>query len=69
MTLTPENYSEQVTFEALVDGNVTNQNETRNIEITGTQPLPDGALLEARTRDGSYRMAFAAHAELQRSRG
>jgi kojibiose phosphorylase len=67
VTLTPENYAEQITFEALADGNVANQNNTRNIEITGTRALPDGALLEARTRDGSYRMAFATHAALRTS--
>jgi kojibiose phosphorylase len=78
LTLAPENYSGRVLLESLVDGDVTNENDTRHLEArTPPRPHPPqrggpgdakGALL-MRTMQSGYELAFAAHAELQTSGG
>lgn len=71
LTLTPENYDGPIALEALVDGRVTNEHETRHLALDdgapdagpGADPAPHAALI-LRTLQSGYTLALSAHAEL-----
>jgi len=64
LTVTPENYSAELTVELLVDGRVTNENATRHLELVAAEPMPGGAMLRVRTRQSGYSIAMATSAAL-----
>lgn len=62
LTITPENYDGEISVEAIVDGRVSNENNTRHL-----QPAAGGeaaGLLLLRTSQSGYLIAAAAHCEL-----
>lgn len=59
----PENYSAEVIVEALVDGRVSNENNTLHLAPVEVEPRP-GAPLLLRTQQSGYTLAFAMRAEL-----
>jgi kojibiose phosphorylase len=68
LVLTPENYAAEVVVEALVDGRVCNEHDTRHLEALDDEPRP-GAPLLLRTIQSGYVLAFAARAELDDGQG
>jgi trehalose/maltose hydrolase-like predicted phosphorylase len=65
VAITPENYSGMLRVESLVDGRVTNENNTRHLEPAGADRLDAGLALAMRTSQSGYLLAYAAHAELR----
>jgi kojibiose phosphorylase len=70
LMLMPENYSGRIALESAVDGRVTNENNTRHLEISppalgGEDADTDSQLLAMRTIQSGYQLAFAAHADLR----
>jgi len=71
LTLTPENYSGRITLESLLDGRVTNENNTVHlapVEARASEGQP-GQILTTRTLQSGYVLSFAAHAELSDAAG
>src|SRR5215217_641773 len=68
LTLTPENYSGLIRLECLLDGRVTNENNTVHLAPVEARGLEDkrqlGQILTTRTLQSGYVLSFAAHAEL-----
>jgi trehalose/maltose hydrolase-like predicted phosphorylase len=75
LLITPENYSGRIVLESYVDGRVTNENNTRHLEVLSPaaqgERLGDaeGQLLTMRTIQSGYQLAFAAHADLRDADG
>lgn len=63
VVITPENYTGELVVEALVDGRVTNENQTRHLAPAAPEPRP-GAPLVLRTLASGYTLAYASRAEL-----
>jgi kojibiose phosphorylase len=68
LLLRPENYTAEVTIEALIDGRVRNENDTPHLGAVHAEPLAD-APLELRTLQSGYRIALAQRAELRDDAG
>ncbi|HEX9438754.1 MAG TPA: hypothetical protein VF909_03685, partial [Roseiflexaceae bacterium] len=84
LMLMPENYSGHIVLESMVDGRVTNENNTLHLAPTEVAPIddpsipstssgsgsaPQRALLTMRTLQSGYELAFAAHADLRDAAG
>lgn len=71
LTITPENYSGRITLEALLDGQVTNENNTLHLAPVEARALErqPGHILTARTLQSGYVLSFASHAELRDAAG
>jgi len=73
LTLTPENYSGKITLECLVDGRVSNENNTVHLAPVEARALKGagapGQILTTRTLQSGYVLSFAAQAELRDAAG
>jgi kojibiose phosphorylase len=73
LALMPENYSGLITLESLLDGRVTNENNTIHLAPVEGRALKDtgqlGQILTTRTLQSGYVLSFAAHAELRNTTG
>jgi trehalose/maltose hydrolase-like predicted phosphorylase len=73
LTLTPENYSGRITLESLLDGRVTNENNTVHLAPVEARALEGagqpGHILTTRTLQSGYVLSFAAHADLRDAAG
>jgi kojibiose phosphorylase len=75
LMLTPENYSGRIVLESSVDGRVTNENNTRHLEVLSSAAQDErsadaqGQLLTMRTIQSGYQLAFAAYADLRDAAG
>jgi kojibiose phosphorylase len=70
LTLTPENYTGRVTLESLLDGRLTNENNTIHLAPVEARALgEDGQILTVRTLQSGYVLSFAAHADLRDASG
>jgi trehalose/maltose hydrolase-like predicted phosphorylase len=65
LMIMPENYSGKMVLESLVDGRVTNENNTQHLAPIQAGPIEDGALLTMRTIQSGYELVFASHADLR----
>lgn len=65
LEITPEDWSGAFTLDAVVDGNVTNEGNTRHLIEQHTQPIDGGQVLTMVTSEKRLPLAFAAGATLQ----
>jgi kojibiose phosphorylase len=67
LAITPLNYSAEISVELLLDGQVTNEHQTRHLDVVaaGSPSAADHhAFLAVQTRQSSYRIALAAHSRM-----
>ncbi|GAB4443766.1 MAG: glycoside hydrolase family 65 protein [Chloroflexi bacterium OHK40] len=64
LTITPENYGGELSVELLLDGRVTNEQQTPHLAPVYTGSAEDAALLVVRTARSGYTIAAAARSEL-----
>src|SRR5204862_7796944 len=69
LMLMPENYSGRVVLESMVDGRVTNENQTVHLAPVETKAIAHGEQLTMRTIRSDYLLSFAVHADLRDSAG
>jgi trehalose/maltose hydrolase-like predicted phosphorylase len=69
LMIMPENYSGRITLESLVDGRVTNENNTVHLAPVAAKEIPNGTQLTMRTLESDYTLSYAAHADLRDARG
>lgn len=64
LEITPEDWSGQLTIEALVEGAVTNEGNTQHLVNHQTSVLDEGMLLTTETSEQQIKLCFATAAEL-----
>jgi trehalose/maltose hydrolase-like predicted phosphorylase len=68
--LMPENYSGRITLESLVDGRVSNENNTVHLAPVDAREIAHGRTrLTMRTTQSGYVLSYAAHADLRDAAG
>ena len=65
LTIMPENYAGRLTLESLVDGRVTNENDTLHLAPVAAGEIPHGTQLTMRTLQSGYVLSYTAHADLR----